>query len=453
MNLSIVVAGALLLTSAWTAASDIETYLGLNEFRHVKPGLEGGTCLKDPWEVGNYFPNPAGEQKRLFVPNSDTLTVKLKGAFFNYAPETSIFRKQKMTVQVGIFAEISPKGAAMSIPGAAGIPGRLVFFSEDHQLNQRRIPDINTNVYGPVLYTGGGLGMKFSLLEFDQSKGDKLADSLLKSIADLGTQASSGVPTYLQGPLTSLFQAAFASAKSKDDLFGQITFVLDDRNGPDNSHTAPLRIGDIVLVRQSDRTKAIPWEQLCYKPSTAEIFDTKGNPPQLSYVVISLVKNAGADAGRIHDALTYERFVAELSQRNTNTGLISSVDQITSALRERATERELYRRIGILEMKKGSITDLERFDAVAHLSKVLYASGLGTKGFDPLALAANPDCNYLLKEKVSADEFARFLMRLQQTNAKFTRAKLETLYATSPNTCTTANQALKVIQEQLFNPQ
>lgn len=435
-----------------SSGAEVETYLGLNEFRHIKADLKAkeGECISNPWEDGNFFIN--ADAKRLLIPNTDTIAVKLKAAYFDYAPETSVFFKQKMTVQVGIFADISPKGSAMAAPGSAGIPGRLVFFSADQQLGQRRIPDINTNVYGPVLYTGGGLGFKFSLLEFDQAEGDKLADSLLKSIADLGTQASSGVPGYLQGPLSSLFQAAFASAKSKDDLFGQITFVLDDRNGSGNAATSPLRTGDIAFVRQSDRTKPIPWANLCYKPATGEIFTGSEKTPTLSYVVISIVKNAGADAGRIQDALTYERFATELAQRNSSSGIVTSVEEITSALKDRATERELFRRIGVMELDNGSISKFERFEAASHLSKVLYASGLRSKGFDSSAIAANPDCAYLTKERLRGDDLPRLLMRLQQGNENLTRQVLEPLYATAPNSCAAANDALQKIQDKLLNP-
>ncbi|QNA89847.1 hypothetical protein G4G28_17580 [Massilia sp. Dwa41.01b] len=343
----------------------------------------------------------------------------------------------------------------------AGIPGRRVFFSDDHQLNQRRLPDVNTNIYGPVLYSGGGLGVKLSLLEFDQEKGDKLADTLLKSIAELGTRASSGVPGYLQEPLTSLFQSALQGARSKDDLFGQITFVLDDRTGANNEPTSPLRTGDIVFIRQSDRARAIPWDTLCYRPHTAELYERIPKeqdktiidelPPKLNYVVISLVKNAGADAGRIQDAFTYERFVAELSQRKSQQGLISGVEEVTLALQSRAAERELFRQIEVLEVPSGNITELERFDAAAPLGKVLYASMLGTGGFDPESVKPNAACLYLKKEKVNPDILSRLLARLARTNDKHTREKFMRL-STAPKTCVEADKALVDIQNHLLAP-
>ena len=526
MKSSIIVAVVLLACSSRAAGGDTELYLGLNEYRHVKAGLEDQRCGADAWEDGNYFRND--DARHLFMPNADTLTIKLKGAYFHYAPETTWNGFQKQIVQVGIFADITVKGGSMSAPGTAGIPGRLVFFSENHQSRQRRIPDVNTNVYGPVLYTGGGLALKFSILEFDQSRGDKLTDSLLKNIADLGTQASAGVPPYLQGPLTSLFQAALAGAKSKDDLFGQITFVLDDRNGADNMPTSPLRTGDIVFVRQSERSTPVPWKTLCYKPSTGEVFhddlgareakdgkdgkdgrdgrdgrdgkdgkdgrdgrdaehkqergrtpvaaelklaaavghpaapasaqkwttppSTSEMPPTLNYVTISLVKNAGADVGRIQDALTYERFVSELSQRNTDMGLIASADEVTSAFVKRATERELYRQIDVLAMEKGSVSDMEIYDAVARLSKVLYSSGLEARGFKADTLKTDPYCAYLVNERVSPQLLPRLLAKLLRVNKFHTREKIESMFSPSPTTCVDANVGLKVIQDQLMTP-
>lgn len=463
MKLPLLVAAGLLVASPWAVSADEHSkYLGLNEYRHVKPEPKAPYCGDNVWEDGNYFLNDAKHANRLFAPNADTLTIKLKGAFFDYAPERSLGWNlrwvQKQKIQVGIFADITQMGDSMSAPGAAGIPGRLVFFSDDHQSRQRRIPDINTNVYGPVLYGGGGLGLKFSILEFDKSKANKLTDSLLQNLADLGSQTSAGVPPYLQAPLTSLFQAALEGAKSKDDLFGQITFVLDDRNGSHNAATSPLRTGDIVFVRQSDRAKAIPWKNLCYKPTTGEVFQNdEANPelpPILNYVTISLVKNAGADAGRIQDALTYERLVSEMNQRNTDTGLISSMKDVTAGLQVKMLERELFRQIDVLGMEKGSVSDLERHDAAAHLSKVLYANGLAVHGFDPKPLAAaNRDCAYLEAEKITPDMLGRLHVRLARlSSAHFTRERLSALATTIPTTCQAANTGLQAMHDHLYNP-
>lgn len=478
MKLAMIVVATLLTSSPWVAGEETQKYLGLNEYRHVKPFTDQQRCGVDAWEDGNYFKN--SYPQRLFTPNIDTLTIKLKGAYFDYAPETNWKWAPKPIVQVGIFADITVKGGSMIAPGTAGIPGRLVFFSENHMTRQRRIPDVNTNVYGPVLYTGGGLALKFSILEFDQSNGDKLADNLLKNIADLGAQASAGVPAYLQGPLTSLFQTALASAKSKDDLFGQITFVLDDRNGPDNMPTSPLRTGDIVFVRQSIRNIPVPWKDLCYKPSTGELFiddrndsarttpasvatttetptrtgapSTSEKPPQLNYVTISLVKNAGADVGRIQDALTYERFVSELGQRNTDTGLISSMTEVTTALLHRATERELFRQVDVLAMEAGSVSEMEKYDATARLSKVLYATGLEANKFDATTLKADPNCAYLFNERISPALFGRLFARLSRLNKLHTHAKFKILFVPSPSNCAEANNSLQAIHDQLQNP-
>lgn len=449
-------AGVFALSTPAVAADEAEQYLGLNEYRHVKPNRPAVVCGPAAWENGNYFPNGKENAARLFTPNDDTLTVKLKGAYFHYAPETSRWRPwmNKSEVQVGIFADISTKGTAMSAPGAGGIPGRLVFFSDNYILKQRRIADVNTNIYGPVMYTGGGLALKLTMLEFDQSKDDQLADSLMKSVAELGTKASAGVPAYLEGPLTTLFQAALSSAKSKDDIFGQLTFVLDDRNGDSNEPTSPLRTGDMVLVRQADRQKPIDWNTLCYDPATAEVFtdSTSRKPPALNYVSISLLKNAGADAGRIQDALTYERLVGELQQRKTDTGLIAGVTEVTSALKERATDRELLRQISIVGRADGGVSDLERSDAAALLGRVLYASQLAFNGFISASIIPIDECTFLKNEKVSADSLARLFVRLQGANNKYTRDSIDTLANPAPKNCVEANKNLLKVQRLLLNP-
>lgn len=463
------------------AADEPEKNLGLNEFRHVKTSLTAFACGPNAWENGNYFENDPRAAERLFSPNEDTLTIKLKGAYFDYAPERSGWwpRMNKYEVQVGIFAEIGSKGTALTVPGAGGVPGRLVFYSDDHYLGQRRIPDVNTNIYGPVMYPGGGLAIKLSMLEFDQKAGDKLQDTLLKSVAELGSKASSGIPAYLEGPLTSLFQSALSSAKSRDDMFGQITFVLDDRNGRGNAPTSPLRTGDIVVVRQTIRANPIDWNNLCYKPSTGEVYwretpepgkerdrnapkpnpaDQPGTadgsmyfPPKLNYVTISLMKNAGADAGRIQDALTYERLVAELQQRKSDAGLISSVTAVTTALNERATDRELVRQIEILGRSPGSVSAIERSDAANLVGRVVYASLLDFNGFDLKSIAKLDECAFLRDEKIKQEWLTRLFVRLASANPLYTRVKLAGL-ASAPANCVEANRKLLQIHEYLLAP-
>lgn len=467
MKTSLLVAGCLFAVSTAATADETEKYLGLNEYRHVRTNLCTKDlctikCGPDAWEYGNYFINASEDSKRLFTPNEDTLTVKLKGAYFAYAPETAKLRRwvNKSKVQVGIFADISTKAGALAAPGSAGIPGRLVYFSDNYILKQRRIADVNTNIYGPVMYSGGGLALKLTMLEFDQSKDDQLADTLMKSIAELGAQASVGVPAYLQGPLTALFQSALSAAKSRDDMFGQLTFVLDDRNGSANDPTSPLRTGDIVVVRKAERTTPIDWNNLCYEPGTAEVFVRKSKDatpdertaPELNYVTISLLKNAGAEAGKIQDALTYERLVSELQQRKTDTGLISSVTEVTTALKERATDRELLRQIDTLGRTDGNATELERFDAVAQLGRVLYASMLAFNGYQTSTIAKLDECAYLKDERVKHESLSRLFVRLKGANNKYTRESIDRLTKPEPTSCVEANRALFEVQQQLLNP-
>lgn len=455
MKALLFLASSLLAFSGFArAADDVQKYLGLNEFRHVKPALTKFDCGEAVWEEGNYFSNGDANRNRLLAPNEDTLTIKLKGARFFDAPERSKFRPwvNKYKVQVGIFADISTKGGSLGAPGAGKIPGRLVFFSDDYFLEQRRIADVNSNIYGPVMYTGGGLAIKLTMLEFDQSKEDQLKDALMKSVAELGTKASAGVPAYLEAPLTTLFQSALSAAKSKDDVFGQIMFVLDDRNGADNPSTSPLRTGDIVIVRQSARNVAINWGELCYDPNTAEVFDkTKGVAPSLNYVTISLLKNAGADAGKVQDALTYERLVADLQQRRADAGLLSSVSAVTTALNEQASNRELKRQVDILAIKDGSVSSLEQSDAANHLSKVLYASQLGFHGFD-VATMNTDDCTYLKDEKLKPEWLTRLFARLAIANSKYTRASIDKLSLPVPKNCVEANRQVEQVYRFLLSP-
>lgn len=463
----------LAFASLASAEDDVSKSLGLNEFRHVKPGLVSMTCGPSAWESGNYFDNGIPNQNRLFTPDADTVTVKLKAAYFSDAPERSKywFFLNKYKVQIGIFADISAKGGNLGAPGAGGIPGRLVFFSDDYFLSQRRIADVNTNIYGPVMYTGGGLAIKLTMLEFDRSKEDRLKDTLMKSVAELGSKASAGVPSYLEGPLTALFQTALSAAKSKDDVFGQIMFVLDDRNGVDNPPTSPLRTGDIVIARHYYRKDAIEWDKLCYNPSTAEVFvevvgkqpeekqaaaapkpEVRYEPPALNYVAISLLKNAGADAGKVQDALTYERLVADFQQRKSDAGLISSIAAVTTALNERATDRELNRLVDILARNDGSVSPLEKSDAAIHLSKVLYASQLGFHGFDVTTITHADDCEYLKDERLKADWLTRLFVRLGIANNKYTRDNIDQRSRPIPKTCVEATTQLNNVYKFLLNP-
>ncbi|HEY8360819.1 MAG TPA: hypothetical protein VIL30_25455, partial [Ramlibacter sp.] len=351
------------LACAAAAAADQDFYLGGPEFAFVKPTVVAHAC-RDVWEKGPYFRNT--DSKRLFTPSSDTLTIKLMQAYFPFAPESTMFLQPKSNVQIGIFADINLRDGATPIPGAGGIPGRLVFYSEDYELKQRRIDTLNTNVYGPLPYPGGGISMQVSLLEFDQSLTDKLTDSLLSGIADLGVKTAAGVPPYLQGPLTKLFQSAVQGARSRDDKFGQYTLVLDDRNDPDNPITAPLRTGYIVLTRNDKRHERIDWERHCFDPATGEVSKEDGNnglakaPPDFGYVVLAILKNAGADAGRVRDAFTYQQFSSELAERSSSKGIVAGIDEVAVALRARTIANELNRAVGAVAMHDGSITDEER---------------------------------------------------------------------------------------------
>lgn len=483
---------SLLVACGACKASDVETYLGLTDFRHVKTDVtDRVACGDEAWESGNFFRN--GDSARLFSPGADTVTVKLKAAHFPYTPETSIFGRVRNS-QVGIFADVTLKDGAAAAPGTRGISGRLVFYSEDYVQGQLRIPDVNTNIYGPVPYPGGGLSLKLTLLEFDQSTKDQLSDTLLKGIADLGIKASAGVPTYLQGPLGALFQSALAGAKSKDDVFGRITFALDDRNGAENPNTTPLRTGDLVIVRASKRDVRIDWGLLCYNPFTGDVTrgrKTKSQTPRvkqaaqknenglattnrpemqqakqagdegvnnaavsdlqtdalvtnsteeapgIAFITLSLLKNAGADAGRIQDALAYEQFVQELNNRATTSGLVANTKGVLDALSSHALSKELHRLASVLEMDVGAVSQLERFDAASKLASVLQASALATKSFDVTQQKANASCKYLGEEVVQAQEVDRVLVRLEKALPGVMVAT-DAALASNPTTCADA---------------
>lgn len=426
--------GLLLATAA--LAADQQSYLGGAEFAFIKPALADQGCQVS-WEPGPYFRNRVAE--RLFTPNSDTLTIKLMHAYFPYAPEADWLGRKSDKVQIGLFADINLRDSGPATPGVGGIPGRLVFYTDDYRLRQRRLPSINSNVYGPVPYPGGGLNVQLTLLEFDQSLKDKLTDSLLSGIADLGIKTSAGVPSYLQGPVTKLFEAAIGGARSRDDKFGQYFVTLDDRNDPDNPATTPLRTGYLVLTRSQQRDTAIDWSAHCFDPATGEVSvnGAQKTPPAFGYVVLAVLKNAGADAGRVRDAFTYQHFVNELSERSTAQGIVASTKEFTDALKTKAIANELGKAVSTLAMPEGSITTEERFDAATRVAAVIHKMGL-QKNAVVLQKTVTGDrfCSYLDSEEILEADHARLMMRLGQVGkGKFELEKVEKIYATAPQTC------------------
>lgn len=439
-------------------AAETETYLGMSDFRHVKQGLTEVVCGVNAWEGGNFFVNNA--PNRLFVSGEDTLTIKLKAGSFPYVPETNFIGRAKAYAQVGIFAEVTLKGGAAGAPGSKGIPGRLVFYNDNYQPGQRRIHAVNTNVFGPVLYPGGGISVQMTLLEFDQETSDKLGDTLLKGVAELGIQASAGVPAALQGALTQLSQAAVQFAKSKDDMFGLSHVVFDDRNGPDNDATSPLRAGDVVFVRASNRHEYVDWGRLCYNPRTGDVTvsskddltKSSGKPSDYGFFVLSFLKNAGADAGTILDALTYEQFVQEKEQRVRATGLIAGAHEAIDALRTKVVARELDKQLRALRSLDGEISFAERFDASLKLSRVIFASArqLGGKATDSLAnkLSADSSCKFLVEEQIevtAANKLWQQILSIAPTE----KAKLKGLQAATPSSCSDAQDKVEELRTAL----
>lgn len=474
--LKYLVVAALGAASLNASSEDFEKYYGLADFRYVRSDVTGRRCGSAVWENGNFF--KITNNKFLFNPNEDTITVKLKNAAYPWIPESTWLGRERPFGQVGIFADIALKGDATSAPGGKSVPGRLVFYNDNYARGQVRISDVNTNIFGPVLYPGGGVSLKLTLLEFDHEDKDNLADGLLKGIADLGVQASAGVPAYLQGPLGQLSQTALNFAKSKDDIFGKNHVVFDDRNGNDNPMTTPLRTGDVVVIRASNRNVPVDWNSLCYDPTTAVVspdrdklnslaadkkkeFEQKIDNIQLEYgyTVISFVKNAGADAGKIVDAFTYEQFIQEKEKSVKASGTVAAAAEITEALRQRVVSRELDKQLSIIAANVNAVTDLERFEAGRKVAQVIYVSWPkigGQPTADVLARIGagdgNSACSYLKKEIIGPNEMMRMWVQLEKFRPGIKATIGKILEGAAPDSCHAAFEKIDAIRVEVQQP-
>jgi hypothetical protein len=434
----------------------LELYTGLNDFRYVKSGIDSRKCGEEVWEAGTYFRTTKQNDSHLFS-NGDTLTVKLKALRFPFVPETVLRYKQAKVSQVGLFAEVALKGDQVSGPGESGIPGRLVFYSKDYQPGQIKIPESNTNIFGPVDYSGGGLSLKLTALEFDLDTKDKLTDELLKGVADLGVKASGGIPGYLQGPLVSLSQAAVNSMKSSDDLFAYQNIIFDDQNGAGNPITTPLRTGDLVLIRASNRHQSIQWDDLCFDPSNGSVTSKFSKeitlsddqtkrvvPEEISdgYVTISILKNAGADAGHIKDSISYQTFVQKLNGEASAQPLLAGLKEATGALQERLFVKEVERHLRVLEMDSGSISKKDRFDSRFKIAAIIQSSEYFSQGFDTATISKSPKCAYLESERLQPKELTKLFYRIQVGSLGLSRSETNSLL-TQPRDCNAAYSSLE----------
>lgn len=467
---------ALCATSLNALSDDFEKFYGLADFRYVKSNVDVRRCGDEIWESGNFFKNK--DSKLLFNPNEDTLTVKLKNAAYPWIPESNWLGRARMFGQVGIFADITLKGDATAAPGGRSVPGRLVFYNDNYARGQVRISDVNTNIFGPVLYPGGGVSLKLTLLEFDHDDKDNLADGLLKGIADLGVQASAGVPAYLQGPLGQLSQTALNFAKAKDDIFGKNHVVFDDRNGNDNPMTTPLRTGDVVIIRASNRNVSVDWNNICYDPTTAVVSPDEDKINSLAadkkkdlkqkidtirqeygYTVISFVKNAGADAGRIVDAFTYEQFIQEKEKSVKAAGTVLAAAEITEALRQKVVSRELDKQLAVIAADANAVPELERFEAGRKVAQVVYVSSpkLGSESTGKVleklgGTGGDSACSYLRKEIIGPNEMMRLWVQLERLQPGIKGRVNDLLKGSAPESCYAAFEKIDEIRKEVQKP-
>jgi hypothetical protein len=316
-----------------------DSFEGQGDYIVISPD-KGGDTHDNQWE-GKYVKNVGST----FVKN-DIISITLKSAYIYSFPESRL--KRASNAIVGSIGKPSPVRGQVAIlanviefkngvtPAEIESNGRVIFYSNDvyeGQLINRSF----TPIYGPEVFTGEPLMIKFQLMELDQEDNAQLK-AVLKSVADIGMSSAGPSSSKLIEGLNKIGDSLINS--NADDKFGEYGAVFVPTESRTDEHLPVLRRGDIIFTRNGDRQTPINWNKYCYNELQAllQVKDSNNNtsicnnsltkPPDFSYIVASIQKNVGTNS--VTPTKTLEELQSQI-QGATSTTAIRNVSNTFSA--------------------------------------------------------------------------------------------------------------------------
>lgn len=317
----------------------------------VRSPEKGFDAVEKTWE--GKFVRSVGTS---FVPN-DTITVTLKNGYISSFPEGTL--KRTVNAIAGSIGNPSPVRGQIAIlanvvefkngvaPSEAESNGRVVYYSNDvyegQFINRSFIP-----VYGPEIWTGQQVMIKFQLMELDQEDNAQLK-AVLKNVAEIGANISGVATTKLIAGLNKIGDSLISS--NADDKFGEYGAVFTPSEPKSDEYLPVLRRGDVIFTRNGDRTTPINWEKYCFNElealvqtkEKAEDSDVCNNrlshPPPFSYLVASIQKNTGTHS--MTPTLTLEQLQGVIQGSSSMAALRESSNKISAEVMKNTTDNRL----------------------------------------------------------------------------------------------------------------
>lgn len=291
-----------------------------------------------------------------FVAN-DTISVTLKSAYIQNFPEGTI--KRAANIVAGSIGKPSPIRGQIAIlanvvefkngvaPSEAESNGRVVYYSNDvyegQFINRSFIP-----VYGPEVWSGQPVMIKFQLMELDQEDNAQMK-AVLKSVAEIGVSATGIATSKLITGLNKIGDSLISS--NADDRFGEYGAVFVPTESRSDEFLPVLRRGDVIFTRNGDRTTPINWELYCFNEREALVQkknvegdsdvcnDRLKYPPPFSYLVVSIQKNIGTNS--MTPTLTLDQLQAAIQGTTSMAAIRESSNKISAEVIKNTTDNRL----------------------------------------------------------------------------------------------------------------
>lgn len=327
-----------------------DSFEGQGDYIVISPE-KGNDTQKNQWE-GKYVQSVRSS----FVKN-DIISITLKSAYIYNFPERRIKRAANYVASLGIDSPIRGQIVILAnvVEFKAGVSptdaesnGRVVYYSNDvyegQLINRSFIP-----IYGPVIFNGEPIMIKFQLMELDQEDNAQLR-AVLKNVADIGQSTTGPGSSKLIEGLNKIGDSLISS--NADDKFGEYGAVFIPTEARPDEHLPVLRRGDAIFIRKGGNRKTpINWNAYCYnelqailqikdKPEDSAICNERfSSPPEFSYIVASIQKNIGTH--NMTPTKTHEELQAEIQASSSITAIRNTSSNFSAQVLKNATDNRV----------------------------------------------------------------------------------------------------------------